>query len=489
MSRHAALKDVYMNFVGDKWMPSGDGATFANENPAYRGSSIASFQASTPEDVKHAIAVAVEAFCDWKQSSLSERQKLTSRFLELLEQSSEALASIVARENGKTLLEAHGEIQSALVEGRHHLYQTSRFYGQALPSGTAGCIGWEQFHPVGVVGIISPWNYPVNVMCRKAIPALLTGNTVVFKPATFTPWSAVYMAQLFEAAGFPSGVFNCVTGLGAEVGNALVDDPRVKAISFTGSTAVGKAIQQKVAKYLTRTQLELGGKNATVVMPDADCEAAIKAIMTAGFSCAGQWCTSTSRVLIHKDIHREFRDILVARCEQMRVGDPLDKTTDMGPVAGPGQFKTISSLIDAGKKEGALLLTGGIGTGDLEQGYFIRPTVFDGVAPSHTIFREEIFGPVLALTEFQDLNHALELTNDSYYALSSSIFTRDLANVQRYINEAETGMVHVNIHTGFKLPALPFGGWKDSGAGLPENSTTGLEFFVERKAVYIKAGY
>jgi aldehyde dehydrogenase (NAD+) len=273
-------------------------------------------------------------------------------------------------------------------------------------------------------------------MCRKALPALLTGNTVVFKPATFTPWSAIFMAQLFEEAGFSGGVFNCVTGLGAAVGDALVGDPRVRAISFTGSTEVGKKIHERASRNLTRTQLELGGKNALIIMEDADLNAALEAAITAGFACAGQWCTSTSRILVQKKVHSPFLDMLAARCEQMVVGDPLDESTTMGPVAGPDQYKSICKAID--------------------------------------------------LSTFDTLEEALRLANDSCYALSSGIFTKDIEAARRYIAEIEAGLAHVNIHTGFKHPALPFGGWKESGFGLPENSQSGLEFFVNRKAVYIK---
>jgi acyl-CoA reductase-like NAD-dependent aldehyde dehydrogenase len=293
---------------------------------------------------------------------------------------------------------------------------------------------------------------------------------------------------LFEEAGFPAGVFNCVTGLGSAVGNAIVDDPRVRAISFTGSTEIGKKIQERVAKNLTRTQLELGGKNALIVMNDADLNAAVEAAMTAGFACAGQWCTSTSRVLLQKEIHDRFLDMLATRSEQMVVGDPLDEKTAMGPVAGPDQYKNISKAIDQAKSEGSRLVTGGVATGELgERGYFIRPTVFADVSPEMSAFREEIFGPVLAISKFDTFDQAMQLANDSCYALSSGIFTKDIDAAQKYLAEIEAGLAHVNIHTGFKLPALPFGGWKESGFGLPENSETGLEFFVDRKAVYIKS--
>ncbi len=488
MNPKETLTEVYGNYVGNQRKTASSQATFDDEDPARKGSVLASFQASSPRDITDAVDAAAEAFLHWRRTPVDERQHLGSRFVQLVRQRQEDLAVIVSRENGKTLREARAEVQSAVTEGTYHVYQASRFVGHTLPAGTQGCTGWVQYHPVGVVGVISPWNFPVNVMCRKTLPALMTGNTVVFKPATFTPWSAIFMAQLFEEAGFPAGVFNCITGLGSSVGNALVDDPRVRAISFTGSTDVGKKIQERVARNLTRTQLELGGKNALVVMHDADLNAAVDAAMTAGFACAGQWCTSTSRILLQKQIHDRFLDMLAARCERMIVGDPLDENITMGPVAGPDQYESICTAIHRAKAEGARLVTGGAATGELgERGYFIRPTVFADVSPEMSIFREEIFGPVLAISPVDSLDQALRLANESRYALSSAIFTRDIDAAHKYIGEIDAGLAHVNIHTGFKLPALPFGGWKESGFGLPENGQTGLEFFVDRKAVYIKS--
>ncbi|HXW15545.1 MAG TPA: aldehyde dehydrogenase family protein [Terriglobia bacterium] len=484
-----STSEALKNYISGKWVSASQGATFDDENPARKGSVLARFQSSSPQDMTSAVDAATESFRHWRRTSVEERQQHGARFIHLLREMQDELASIVTRENGKTLREARAEVQSALVEGTHHVYQTSTFYGHTLPTGTIGQTGWVQYHPLGVVGIISPWNFPVNVMCRKALPALMTGNTVVFKPATFTPWSAVFMAQLFAEAGFAPGAFNCVTGLGSAVGNALVEDPRVRAISFTGSTDVGKRIHQRAAKNLTRTQLELGGKNALIIMDDADLPAALEAALTAGFACAGQWCTSTSRILIQKKVHARFIDMLVARCEQMVVGDPLDEGTSMGPVAGPDQFRNILEAIDRAKSEGARMVAGGAATGKLgETGYFIRPTVFADVQPEMSVFRDEIFGPVLALSTFDSLEEALRLANDSCYALSSGIFTKDIVAAQKYIAEIEAGLAHVNSHTGFKHPALPFGGWKESGFGLPENSKSGLEFFVNRKAVYIKQG-
>jgi aldehyde dehydrogenase (NAD+) len=481
------MKRRFKNYIGGEWVESAGGAVFGDETPVERGSCIAEFQASDPADIRRAVDAAARAFPGWRTTPVEERRERAQIFLDHLKACKEELAEIVSRENGKTIREGRAEVESALLEGSYHVGQIEAFYGAVRPAAGAGSVEWQQFHPLGVVGIISPWNFPVNVMCRKTIPALLTGNTVVFKPASYTPWSGIFMAGLFEKAGFPGGAFNCVTGAGGRVGNALVDDARVRAVSFTGSTEIGKEIQTRSARHLQRTQLELGGKNAAIVMADADLDCALDAVMTAGFACAGQWCTSTSRVLVQAQAHDAFVERLVKRCEAMKVGESLDETADMGPVAGERQYAAICAAIERAVAEGARLRTGGRLAGPLgERGYFIRPTVFDGVTEKMALFRDEVFGPVLAVTPFESLDDALRMANNSVYGLSSAMFTRDPAAARRYIDSIEAGMAHVNVHTGFKKPALPFGGWKDSGFGLPENSTCGLEFFVDRKAVYVK---
>lgn len=476
--------ETFKNFINGKWTSSRSGATFENENPAHRGSTIGLFQSSTPEDTLEAIDAAEMAFRSWRRTPLAERQQFISEFLRLLKEKREELARIVTLENGKTIRESRAEVDSALVEGSYHLNQIAAFAGHSGPGAFRDISTWVQYQPLGVVGIISPWNFPMNVMNRKALPALLTGNTVVFKPASFTPWSGVFMSQLFERAGLPAGVFNCVTGLGSRIGNVIVEDPRVRAISFTGSTEVGKKIQVKCSANLTRTQLELGGKNALIVMDDANLNDAVGAALTAGFSNGGQWCTSTSRVLLQRGIAKQFLDSLTERCEKMNVGDGLLETTDMGPVAGPDQFRDISKAVQQGKSDGARLLAGAHPADPA--GYFIRPTVFTGVKTDMPLFRDEIFGPVLAVCEFETLDEAISLANNSIYGLSSAIFTTNLANAKKYVDGIEAGLAHVNIHTGYKEPSMPFGGVKQSGAGLPENSTTGLEFFVDQKAVYVR---
>lgn len=475
---------TFDNFVNGRWRASRNGATFENENPAVRGSNIGLFQSSTPEDVREAIDVAHAAFRTWKRTPLAERQQYIAEFLRLLKENREELARIVTLENGKTIRESRAEVDSALVEGSYHLNQIVAFSGNIGPGGFRDISTWIQYEPLGVVGVISPWNFPMNVMSRKTLPALLTGNTVVFKPATFTPWSGVYMGRLFDRAGLPGGVFNCVTGLGSAIGNAIVEDPRIRAITFTGSTEIGKKIQVRGTANLTRMQLELGGKNALIVMDDAKISDAVDAAITAGFACAGQWCTATSRVLLHRDIAQEFLSEFTARCEKMKVGDGISENVDMGPVAGPQQFDDITKAIRQAEADGAKMIAGG----DADpHGYFIRPTVFADVRTDMSVFRDEIFGPVVAVCEFGTLDEAIDLANNSIYGLSSGIFTKSLANAKKYVDNIEAGLAHVNIHTGYKEPSMPFGGVKQSGAGVPENSRTGLEFFVDQKAVYVRS--
>jgi alpha-ketoglutaric semialdehyde dehydrogenase len=475
---------TFNNFVRGKWKPSRSEATFDDENPASRGSNIASFQSSTVDDVREAIDAAQSAFNSWKQTPVSVRQQYIAEFLRLLKDSREELARIVTLENGKTIRESRAEVDSALIEGSYHLNQISAFHGHVGPGAFQQISTWVEYQPVGVVGVISPWNFPMNVMSRKTLPALLTGNTVVFKPASFTPWSGIFMTQLLERAGLPAGVFNCVTGLGSSIGNAIIEDPRIRAITFTGSTEVGKKIMARGAANLTRMQLELGGKNAIIVMDDADINEAVAATVTAGFSNAGQWCTSTSRVLLHQAIAGKFLAALTGRCEEMIVGDGLSEAVHMGPVAGPQQFDDITRAIQKAKADGATMIAGAVSAD--AKGYFIRPTVFTHVTTDMSVFCDEIFGPVLAVCEFGSLDEALDLANNSIYGLSSAIFTKNLANAKQYIDCIEAGLAHVNVHTGYKEPAMPFGGIKQSGAGLPENGRSGLEFFVDQKAVYLR---
>lgn len=477
---------IFKNFIGGKWRVSKSGELFDNFNPSRKKELLGKFQLSNTEDAEEALRVAEKAFVLWKKRSPGERIVFVEKFLDNLKNKSDGLAKIVSLEEGKTFKESKAEINSALKEGQYAVRSYSTLTSPYAESRTAEVSCMARIEPLGVVSIISPWNFPVNVMCRKALPALVSGNCVVFKPASFTPWSGTFMAKLIEESGFPPGVFNCITGGGSSLGKILVSHPFVKAVSFTGSTAVGKKINEMASPLLIRTQLEMGGKNALIVMEDADLEKAAGAAIVAGYGCTGQWCTSTSRILVERIVAKKFKEIMLQRLEEIKVGDALDPETKMGPVAGESQYENILRAIEKAKKEGArLLFGGGKIDGPQSDGYFIKPTLFDKVRPAMEIFKKEIFGPVIGMTNFDKFEKALELLNDSDYGLSSSIFTNNLRCIRSYIEASETGLVHVNIHTGYKEPVLPFGGWKDSGNGRPENERMGIEFFTEMKAVYI----
>ncbi|MCF6287562.1 MAG: aldehyde dehydrogenase family protein, partial [Candidatus Hydrogenedentes bacterium] len=333
-----------------------------------------------------------------------------------------------------------------------------------------------------------PWNFPFNVPGRKCTPALMAGNTCVLKPANLTPHTGILFTELFEEAGLPKGVLNCVTGSGNTVGETLVTDPRIKAITFTGSTGVGKGIAQKAARNLTRTQLEMGGKNPTVILEDADLDAAVDAVLKAAFACSGQWCTSTSRAIVASDIADVFTQRIVEKAKGLRLGPGTDSATQMGPVCGQAQLNTIMGYIEKGKREGATLLCGGnrLEEGDYAEGTYILPTVFGNVRPEMTIAQEEIFGPVLSVITVEDFDEAIAVANGVSFGLSSAIFTQDISAAMRFVEASEVGLTHVNTLSALKEPQLEFGGIKESGFGLPEAGRSGIEFFTEHKVAYIK---
>jgi alpha-ketoglutaric semialdehyde dehydrogenase len=356
-----------------------------------------------------------------------------------------------------------------------------------MPSGQAGVMAYSMRRPLGVVAIISPWNFPFNVPCRKITPALITGNTCVFKPANLTPGIGAEFAKLFVDAGLPPGVLNFITGSGAVIGDAIVNSPIVKAITFTGSTEVGMGIHRKAAANLTRTQLEMGGKNPLIVLADADVKAAADSAALAAYACAGQWCTSTSRTVVEKKVLKDFMDLLVANVKKIVVGKGTDPQTTMGPVCGEAQLKSILAGIGKGKAEGAKLLIGGNQAidGDLARGCFIEPTIFTDVRPDMYIAQEEIFGPVLSIIAVDSFAQAIEVANGVKFGLSSSIYTKDLEKAMIFIEKTDVGLTHVNIPTAVKEPQLTFGGVKLSGCGIPEAGHTGIEFFTEHKVAYI----
>ncbi|MGZ5034511.1 MAG: aldehyde dehydrogenase family protein [Usitatibacter sp.] len=488
MSSNAPAANVFQNYIGGDWTASSDGRTFEQRNPANLEEVTGLWPACTAEDARRAIGAAEAAFPAWRALTVYRRAEYLKKALGLMADRRDAMARVLTLENGKTLAESKTEIDSAIREMEFQINEGLRMGGEQLPSASDGVFAYASRAPLGVVSLISPWNFPFNVPGRKGTPALVSGNTVVFKPASLTPQTGHEFTRLFVDAGLPAGVWNFITGSGGTAGETLTVDPRIKAISFTGSTAVGRRIHERAAKILARTQLEMGGKNPLVVLADADLDAAAQAAVTAAYACAGQWCTSTSRVVVEKSVAKELSERIVARVKAMRVGDGMDAGVNLGPVCGAQQLEDVLRYIDIGRKEGATLACGGrrVTEGALAKGCFIEPTVFTGVQRAMRIAQEEIFGPVLSIMVAEDFDAACDIANDVIFGLSSSIYTRDLAKAHSFAERSQVGMTHVNMHTALKEPQFSFGGVKQSGFGVPEAGRTGIEFFTEHRVVYIK---
>jgi acyl-CoA reductase-like NAD-dependent aldehyde dehydrogenase len=476
------------NFIGGEWRPAASGRTFEQRNPAFLHEVTGTFADSSEVDVEAAIAAAQAAFPAWRALSPLARKGYLDRALRAMTARRDEIAAALTRENGKALREARAEVDSAIKEMDYQIAEGVRLCGQTVPVEVGGTLAYSTREALGPVAIVTPWNFPFNVPCRKATPALMGGNTMVLKPASLTPRTGLLFTELLAETGLPSGVVNCVTGGGGSVGAALVGDPRIKAVSFTGSTPVGKSIQLAAARNLTPAQLELGGKNPAIVLPDADLDLAVAEIVKGAFACSGQWCTSTSRVIVLEETAAELTRRIVAAARALVVRDGANEDCGMGPVCGAKQKTDILEHIAKGRAEGARLLTGGTALRgeDYDHGCFIAPTVFDQVTPSMTIAREEIFGPVLAIMTVRTFEEAVDVANGVAYGLSSSIFTNDLKRALTYMERAEVGLAHVNLMTALKEPQLAFGGVKESGAGSPEAGSSGIEFFTHHKVCYVK---
>ena len=480
---------VLRNYIDGQWVDSVSGETSENINPADREEVICRAQSSVVEDTEAAIGAAAAAFDAWRRVPVPERAALLSRALRVMADREEDFVRIITQENGKTLRESRGEFAAAVKEAEYQIGQGRRLGGLHAPSEQPGVTCYLARQPLGVAVLITPWNFPLNVACRKLFPALIAGNTCVLKPADFTPMTAWLLFEAIDAAGLPRGVANYITGRGSAIGDALVCHDAVKAVSFTGSTEVGLGIAVKLAGRRTRLQLEMGGKNPLVALADADLDKAVDAAILGAFSCSGQWCTSTSRAIVESAVYDEFLEMLVEKSSRITVGRGTDESSRMGPVAGARQYESILNYIAVGKQEGARLCAGGsaITEGAFASGYFIKPTVFADVTPDMRIAREEIFGPVLCVMRAADFDEALRMANDTDYGLASSIYTNDLAKARLFVAESEVGLCHVNLPTAWKEPQLEFGGIKDSGRGLPEAGETGAEFFTDIKAIYVRA--
>ncbi len=476
------------SYINGKWFHPNSDRLVKNINPADPKDIIAEFPAATAQDAQTAIDAARAAFPMWKNTPGPERGRVLWRAVNLARERLDEIARTMTREEGKVLKEARGEVLKGISLLEFFAGEGYRMHGKTMPSEVRDTFTYTIRRPIGVVGLITPWNFPWALPVWKIAPAMVAGNTIVFKPAEITPATASLLVEIFQEAGLPPGVLNMVVGSGSVVGNAIVNAPETRAISFTGSNEVGNALYQQAAKLGKKVTCEMGGKNAVVVLPDADLNKAATAIIGGAFGSTGQRCTATSRVLAAPAVKNALVEQLRERASKLRVGPGLDESSDMGPAVDEKQWKTDLSYIEIAKSEGAQLVTGGSVPSVTNGGYFVEPTIFDGVTPNMRIFREEVFGPVLAVGAAETIDQAIQFSNSVEYGLTTSIFTQDINNVLRYVEEVETGMVHVNEPTIGGEAQLPFGGTKATGVGEREMAEEGLNFFTELKTVFINYG-
>lgn len=481
------MSKTYHNFINGEWRPSAGGETFENRNPANHREVLGRFQQSTAEDVNMAVAAAAQAQAAWRNTPAPKRAEILYRVAEMLVRQKEPLARQMTREMGKILKETQGDVQEGIDLTYFTAGEGRRLHGQTCPSELTRKFCLSMRMPVGLAAAITPWNFPIAIPSWKLIPALVTGNTVVFKPASDTPASACNFVKLFADAGLPPGVLNLVTGSGENVGAPLVNHSQVNLVSFTGSTDTGSGIARDCARQMKQFSLEMGGKNAIIVLEDANLESAVEGVVWGAFGTTGQRCTACSRVIVSRKILKKFTDLLVRRVKALRCGDGLDPKTDVGPLINAAQREKVHRYVVLGKEEGAELLAGGgyHGGKECKAGYFYKPTLFADVHPKMRIAQEEIFGPVLGLIPCKSLEHAVEIVNDSRYGLSSAIYTQDVNRAFRAMEHLDTGIVYINSSTIGAEIQLPFGGTKGTGNGHREAGEAALDIFTEWKSVYV----
>lgn len=476
-----------LNFIGGKWKPASGGGEFEDRSPSDTRALIGRFPRSESVDVDAAAAAASVAFKTWRLVPAPERGSLLRRCADVLTQKKEALARLMSREMGKPLSEARGDVQEAIDCANLYSGEGRRLSGLTVPSELPNKFAMSVRRPVGVCGLITPWNFPVAIPSWKIFPALVCGNTIILKPAEDTPACAAAFIKVIEEAGAPPGVVNLVQGFGEDAGAPLVAHNDVSLISFTGSSDVGRQIAASAGVQLKRVSLEMGGKNAQIVMDDANLDLALEGALWGAFATAGQRCTATSRILLHKKIHKTFAKRLVAAAKKIRLGDPLDPKTQVGPLVNQAQLERVTGYIQIGLDEGNKMLCGGkrAGGSKLSHGYFFEPTIFDNVKPSMRIAQEEIFGPVASLIAFDTFEQAVEILNGTCYGLSSSIYTSNVQRAFQAIRDFDAGITYINGPTIGAEVHLPFGGVKNTGNGHREAGETVLDIFSEWKSVYV----
>ncbi|HLX19432.1 MAG TPA: aldehyde dehydrogenase family protein [Gaiellaceae bacterium] len=471
------------NYVGGAWASAVSGETYVKMNPMHPSGSTGSYALSDSADVAAAVDAAAGAFPGWAALPIARRGAYLGAAADAVERSAEAIACDMAAEMGKPLREARGEAARAAQILRFAAAEAFRPTGERFEQAATGTEVSTRRRPLGIVALITPWNFPCAIPAWKLAPALVYGNTVVLKPAYESPATALHLAAAFAEADLPPGVLNVLTGKGSSAGAALVRDPQVRAISFTGSVATGHGIRDEATRNGKRVQLELGGQNPLIVMADADLDRAVEASYAGAYWSAGQKCTATRRILVQDAIYETFRERLVARIERCVVGDPLDPAVEVGPIVSKAQFDEVLAAIEQAKSEGGRVLTGGGPVG--EDGYLIAPTLFENVADDALLSCEEVFGPVAALYRFATLDEALARANSVEFGLSAGIFTSDLGAALRFQDEAQAGLLHVNSQTAGADVHVPFGGIKASGFGPHEQGRAAAEFYTETVTVYV----
>ena len=476
---------TFHHYIAGEWCDSTSGGTFESRNPA-NGAVIGRFQQGTKADVAMAVSAAWAARPMWQRTPAPKRGEILYRFAQLMADHKERLAQAMTREMGKVIAEARGDVQEGIDIAFLMAGEGRRMHGDTVPSELPDKWAMSIRQPIGMAGIITPWNFPMAIPCWKMMPALVTGNVVIFKPSSDTPHCATLLVELLAEAGIPPGVVNLVTGTGGEVGDAIVENPDIAVISFTGSSVTGRSIAVRAGQRLKRLSLELGGKNGVVVLADADLDLATDGILWSAFGTTGQRCTAASRVIVERPIVDELLQRLEQRAKRLRLGDGLDPSTDVGPLVNAPAVDKVASYIDVGRAEGELVTGGSRATdGALGNGHFFEPTIFAGVGPMDRIGQEEIFGPVLSIIPVADYAEAMTALNQTRYGLSSSIFTRDVNTAFRAMRDFETGIVYVNAGTTGAEVHLPFGGWKETGNGHREAGQVALDTYTEWKSIYV----
>jgi acyl-CoA reductase-like NAD-dependent aldehyde dehydrogenase len=478
---------VFKNFIDGEWIESSSGETFENRNPADTRDLVGIFQHSNKDDVNAAVDAAKRAFAKWRLVPAPRRAEIVFRAAEILIQRKEQYAREMTREMGKVLAETRGDVQEAIDAAYYNAGEGRRLFGPTVPSEMPNKFAMAVRQPIGVCGMITPWNFPMAISSWKLLPAIVCGNTCVIKPAQDTPLSTFNLVRALADAGLPKGVINVVAGYGPEVGTPIAEHPDVRAISLTGSSAVGRIVGGIAAKSFKHCSLELGGKNPMIVLDDANLDLAIEGGLWGAFGTTGQRCTATSRMIVQKGVYREFVDRLVARAKKLKVGNGLDETVQMGPAINERQLATDLSYVDIGKNEGAKLVTGGnrLDKGEYAHGFFMEPTVFTDADPKMRIAQEEIFGPVVGIIPCDGLDDAIEIANGIEYGLSSALYTKDVNKAFSAIRDLYAGITYINAPTIGAEVHLPFGGTKATGNGHREGGIGAIDFYTEWKSVYV----